>query len=104
MAPSLGMIYEIAISPSSPIKVILLQVDFDTINHRLVTDLHYYSSPYPSILSCSLDGSVVQRVHSGEGRVLCSDRGCLNSCVLDPIMGLVATGGQKGELTMVYPI
>ena len=80
-------------------KLILHMVDLIRSDY-LVTDVNYYVSPYPSILSCSLDGSVYQRLFSGEGRVVLSNAGCINSCVFDSLLGYIAAGGQSGEIVV----
>ena len=64
----------------------------------VVPKLCYVNEPYPSIFSCSLDGSLFQRTHTGEEREILCDRTCLASCSVESNMGIVGTGGQSGNL------
>lgn len=80
-------------------KHTLHMVGLRRIDH-LVTDLHYYSAPSPSIVSCSLDGTVYQRLFSGEGQTVLSNAGCMNACAFDPLLGYIAAGGQSGDLVV----
>ena len=69
-----------------------------------MSSIHYYSNPYPNILTSSLDGTVYQRIYSGEGRILISERDVFSSCILDPMLDFAAAGGESGNLVITHPI